>query len=60
MIACSSDKGTIHIFKILGKAGSKITLSDENADMEEERKEMAVDAAESGANEKEQKNPRHV
>ena len=35
-IACSSDKGTIHIFKI---ALSKITLGEENPAGEEEKKE---------------------
>lgn len=40
MIACSSDKGTIHIFNVT-KGTTRIQLSDENAPHEEEHKKDA-------------------
>jgi len=36
-IACSSDKGTIHIFAV-SKTGAKIALTDENAATPEDDK----------------------
>ncbi len=39
MIACSSDKGTIHIFAV-SKSNTGIALSDENAPNDEDKGEV--------------------
>jgi WD40 repeat protein len=51
-IACSSDKGTIHIFNVT-KNQTRIQLSDENADHPDDRKDGSAATGEA-------KNKKHM